>query len=169
MSNSIPAIEAIERAEKRHELPMFRAGDTIRVHALISEGNKERIQVFEGVCIHRKRGGGRGSFTVRKVSSSHGVGVERVWPDNSPRVTKVELVTRGKVRRAKLYYLRELRGNAARITSKLGNYGAILARQSEKQAQAKTDQAESAIAAAADAKAAADKAAAAKAAKASQD
>ena len=112
MSNSIPAIEAIERAEKRNELPMFRAGDTIRVHALISEGNKERIQVFEGVSIHRKRGGGRGSFTVRKVSSSHGVGVERVWPENSPRVTKVELVTRGKVRRAKLYYLRELRGNA---------------------------------------------------------
>jgi large subunit ribosomal protein L19 len=148
---------------------MFRAGDTIRVHALISEGNKERIQVFEGVCIHRKRGGGRGSFTVRKVSSSHGVGVERVWPDNSPRVTKVELVTRGKVRRAKLYYLRELRGNAARITSKLGNYGAILARQSEKQAEAKTVQAESSLAAAADAKAAAAKAEAAKAAKASQD
>ena len=135
MSNSIPAIEAIERAEKRNELPMFRAGDTIRVHALISEGNKERIQVFEGVCIHRKRGGGRGSFTVRKVSSSHGVGVERVWPENSPRVTKVELVNRGKVRRAKLYYLRELRGNAARITSKLGGYGAILARQAEKQAR----------------------------------
>ncbi len=160
MSNSIPAIEAIERAEKRHELPMFRAGDTVRVHALISEGNKERIQVFEGVCIHRKRGGGRGSFTVRKVSSSHGVGVERVWPENSPRVTKVELVTRGKVRRAKLYYLRELRGNAARITSKLGDYGSILARQAEKQAAAQADQAESSAEAAAQAAAEAAKKAA---------
>ncbi len=168
MSNSIPAIEAIERAEKRHELPMFRAGDTVRVHALISEGNKERIQVFEGVCIHRKRGGGRGSFTVRKVSSSHGVGVERVWPENSPRVTKVELVTRGKVRRAKLYYLRDLRGNAARITSKLGDYGKILARQADKQAAAAVDQAASSAeaAAAAAAEEAAKKAAAAKAAEA---
>lgn len=164
MSNSIPAIEAIERAEKRNELPMFRAGDTIRVHALISEGNKERIQVFEGVCIHRKRGGGRGSFTVRKVSSSHGVGVERVWPENSPRVTKVELVTRGKVRRAKLYYLRELRGNAARITAKLGDYGQILARQAEKQAESVQDQAVSSAEAAAEAAAKAAEEAAAKAA-----
>ena len=168
MSNSIPAIEAIERAEKRNELPMFRAGDTIRVHALISEGNKERIQVFEGVCIHRKRGGGRGSFTVRKVSSSHGVGVERVWPENSPRVTKVELVNRGKVRRAKLYYLRELRGNAARITSKLGGYGAILARQAEKQAQAEQAQAESSVEAAAEAAAAEAAKKAAEAAKAAE-
>jgi large subunit ribosomal protein L19 len=133
MSNSIPTIEAIERANQRSEadLPPFRAGDTVRVHALISEGGKDRIQVFEGVCIHRKRRGGRGSFTVRKVSSSHGVGVERVWPENSPRVVKVELVNRGKVRRAKLYYLRNLRGNAARIKSKLGDYGELMARQSE--------------------------------------
>jgi len=120
MSYSCPTITEIERAQIRTDLPEFRAGDTIRVHALISEGNKERIQVFEGVCIHRKRGGARGSFTVRKVS--HGVGVERVWPEASPRVTKIELVNRGRVRRAKLYYLRELRGNAARIRTKLGAY-----------------------------------------------
>jgi large subunit ribosomal protein L19 len=124
MSNSCPTIEAIERGYKRTDLPLFRPGDTIRVHALISEGGKERIQVFEGVCIHRKKGGARGSFTVRKVS--HGVGVERVWPENSPRVTKVELVSRGRVRRAKLYYLRDLSGNAARIREKLGDYADIL-------------------------------------------
>lgn len=127
MSNSTPIIAAIEQANQRKDLPEFRAGDTVRVHALISEGGKERIQIFEGVCIHRKRGGSRGSFTIRKVSSSHRIGVERVWPENSPRVTKVELVTRGRVRRAKLYYLRDLRGNAARIKSKLGAYGATLA------------------------------------------
>lgn len=120
MSYSCPTITEIERTQLRTDLPEFRAGDTIRVHALISEGNKERIQIFEGVCIHRKRGGARGSFTVRKVS--HGIGVERVWPEGSPRVTKIELVNRGRVRRAKLYYLRELRGNAARIRTKLGAY-----------------------------------------------
>lgn len=124
MSNSCPTIEAIERGYKRSDLPLFRSGDTVRVHALISEGGKERVQVFEGVCIHRKRGGARGSFTVRKVS--HGVGVERVWPENSPRVVKVELVSRGRVRRAKLYYLRDLSGNAARIREKLGDYADLL-------------------------------------------
>jgi large subunit ribosomal protein L19 len=126
MSNTTPTIAAIENAANRNDLPQFRPGDRIRVHALISEGGKDRIQVFEGVCIHRKRGGGRGSFTVRKVSSSNKVGVERVWPENSPRVVKVELVSRGRVRRAKLYYLRNLRGNAARIKDKLGDYGEIL-------------------------------------------
>jgi large subunit ribosomal protein L19 len=124
MSNSCPTIEAIERSYRRSDLPQFRSGDTVRVHALISEGGKERVQVFEGVCIHRKKGGARGSFTVRKVS--HGVGVERVWPENSPRVVKVELVSRGRVRRAKLYYLRDLSGNAARIKEKLGEYAALL-------------------------------------------
>ncbi len=124
MSNSCPTIEAIERSYRRADLPAFRSGDTIRVHALISEGGKDRVQVFEGVCIHRKKGGGRGSFTVRKVS--HGVGVERVWPENSPRVVKVELVSRGRVRRAKLYYLRDLSGNAARIREKLGDYAELL-------------------------------------------
>ncbi|MBL8945030.1 MAG: 50S ribosomal protein L19 [Myxococcales bacterium] len=124
MSNSCPTIEAIERSYRRSDLPQFRSGDTVRVHAMISEGGKDRVQIFEGVCIHRKGGGARGSFTVRKVS--HGVGVERVWPENSPRVVKVELVSRGRVRRAKLYYLRDLSGNAARIKEKLGDYAAIL-------------------------------------------
>ena len=128
--NSTTTIEAIERAAQRSDLPPFRPGDTIAVHALISEGGKERVQVFEGVCIHRKRQGGRGSFTVRKISSSGGVGVERVFPENSPRVVKVELKSRGKVRQAKLYYLRNLRGNAARIKSRLGDYGELFAKQS---------------------------------------
>lgn len=121
MSYTSPTIEAIERAHLRTDLPEFRAGDTVRVHALISEGGKQRVQMFEGVCIHRKHGGARGSFTVRKMS--HNVGVERVWPESSPLVKKVELVNRGRVRRGKLYYLRNLRGNAARIRTKLGNYG----------------------------------------------
>jgi large subunit ribosomal protein L19 len=120
MSYSRPIIQAIEAKYARKDLPEFRPGDKVRVHALISEGNKERIQVFEGTCIHRSNRGQRGSFTVRKVSD--GVGVERVWPVNSPRVTKVELVSRGKVARAKLYYLRDLRGNAARIKEKRGGY-----------------------------------------------
>ena len=86
MSNNNPLIEAIDASYKRSDVPEFRPGDTIRVHAKISEGGKDRIQVFQGVCIHRKRGGARGSFTVRKIS--HGVGVERVWAVNSPRVVK---------------------------------------------------------------------------------
>jgi len=120
MSNSCPTIEAIEQPFLRTDLPEFRPGDTIQVHVLISEGGKERIQKFQGVCLHRKGGGARGSFTVRKIS--HGVGVERVWPLSSPRVTKIELISRGRVRRAKLYYLRERRGNSARIRSRVGGY-----------------------------------------------
>jgi large subunit ribosomal protein L19 len=125
MSHSRPIIDAIEvKLGRSTSLPEFRAGDKIRVHALISEGNKERIQVFEGTCIHRSNRGRRGSFTVRKVSD--GVGVERVWPLNSPRVTQVELVSRGNVRRAKLYYLRDLSGNAARIREKRGEYADLI-------------------------------------------
>lgn len=120
MSSSIPIIESIEKAYRRDDIPTFRPGDTIRVHVQISEGDKERIQVFQGVCIHRRGGGERAAFTVRKVSN--GVGVERVWCLNSPRVTKIELVTRGRVRRTKLYYLRDRRGNAARIRTKVGHY-----------------------------------------------
>jgi large subunit ribosomal protein L19 len=146
MSSSTPIIQAIEKANARTDLPQFRPGDTIRVHNLISEGGKERVQVFEGVCIHRKHGSGRGSFTVRKVSTSHGVGVERVWPENSPRVVKVELVTRGKVRKAKLYYLRNLQGNAARIKAKLGEYGEVLARQAMAQAEGEAEQEQDAAA-----------------------
>lgn len=120
MSHSSPIIHELEQELARKDIPEFRPGDRIAVHALISEGGKDRIQVFEGVCIHRKSRGLRGSFTVRKVTDN--VGVERVWSLASPRVTKIELVTRGKVRRSKLYYLRERRGHAARIKRKVGDY-----------------------------------------------
>ncbi len=120
MSYSSPTIGSIEQELARKDIPHFRAGDRVKVHALISEGGKERVQIFEGVCIHRSNRGARGSFTVRKVSD--GIGVERVWPLQSPRVTKVELVSRGRVRRAKLYYLRERSGNSARIREKIGAY-----------------------------------------------
>ena len=120
MSHHHPIIAAIESSYDRKDIPEFRSGDTIRVHARISESGKERIQVFQGVCIRRKHNGARSTFTVRKIS--HGIGVERVWPVNSPRVTQIELVSRGRVRRAKLYYLRGLRGNAARIREKIGDY-----------------------------------------------
>ena len=103
----------VERPYLKTELPEFRAGDTIRVHVRVVEGNKQRIQVFQGVVIARRGGGTRESFTVRKISG--GIGVERVFPLHSPSIDKIEVVRRGKVRRAKLYYLRELRGKAARI------------------------------------------------------
>ena len=131
MSHASPIIQDLEQSLVRNDIPEFRPGDTIAVHAMISEGGKERIQVFEGVCIHRKRRGLRGSFTVRKVTDN--VGVERVWSLASPRVTKVVLVSRGKVRRAKLYYLRDRRGNAARIKRRVGDYkSAIAAKAAEK-------------------------------------
>ncbi|TPV92348.1 MAG: 50S ribosomal protein L19 [Myxococcales bacterium FL481] len=119
-TKKFPSLASIEAKLVQSSFPEFRAGDKVRVHVRIDEGDKERIQVFEGVCIHRSHRGCRGSFTVRKVS--HGIGVERVWTVNSPRVTKVELVSRGVVRRAKLYYLRERSGNAARIREKIGGY-----------------------------------------------
>jgi large subunit ribosomal protein L19 len=97
----------------RTDLPTFRAGDTVRVNVRVREGDKERIQAFEGVCIARKNGGISETFTVRKISG--GVGVERVFPLHSPMFASVELLRQGRVRRAKLYYLRELRGKAARI------------------------------------------------------
>jgi large subunit ribosomal protein L19 len=106
-------IEGIEQAQLKDDRGEFRPGDTLKVHVRIVEGDKERIQVFEGVCIGRSGGGNRETFTVRKVS--YGVGVERTFPLHSPRIDKIEPVTRGKVRRAKLYYLRELSGKAARI------------------------------------------------------
>ncbi len=97
----------------RTDLPTFRTGDTVRVNVRVREGDKERIQAFEGVCIARKNGGISETFTVRKISG--GVGVERVFPLHSPMFSSVELLRQGRVRRAKLYYLRELRGKAARI------------------------------------------------------
>jgi large subunit ribosomal protein L19 len=119
MSNSSPFIEKIENTYKRSDLPEFRPGDTIRVHAKISEGGKDRIQVFQGVCIHRKRNGARGAFTVRKIS--HGVGVERVWAVNSPRVVKIELVSAAGPQGQALLPA-HLSGNAARIRARLGGY-----------------------------------------------
>ena len=110
MSNQIDAIEA---GQLKTDIPDFKVGDTIRVHAKIIEGDKERIQVFEGAVISRANGGNRATFTVRKIS--YGVGVERIFPLHSPRIDKIEVVARGRVRRAKLYYLRELSGKAARI------------------------------------------------------
>jgi large subunit ribosomal protein L19 len=110
MSNIIDTIEA---GQLKKDIPDFKVGDTVRVHAKIIEGDKERIQVFEGAVISRANGGNRATFTVRKIS--YGVGVERIFPLHSPRIDKIEVVTRGKVRRAKLYYLRELSGKAARI------------------------------------------------------
>jgi large subunit ribosomal protein L19 len=108
-------MELVEREQLRTDLPDFRVGDTIRVHVKIVEGEKERIQPFEGVVIRRKRGGIRSTFTVRKIS--YGIGVERVFPLHSPRVDRIDVISHGKVRRAKLFYLRGLKGKAARIRS----------------------------------------------------
>ncbi len=110
-------IDVIEREQLRTDVPEFNPGDTVRVHVKVVEGDKERIQAFEGVCIGKKGSGIRETFTVRKVS--YGVGVERIFPVHSPRIDKVEVVTHGIVRRAKLYYLRDLRGKAARIKEDL--------------------------------------------------
>jgi large subunit ribosomal protein L19 len=107
------AVNALEKNELRTDLPDFQVGDTARVHVKIKEGDKERIQVFEGIIIARKNGDLRSTFTVRKTS--FGQGVERIFPLHSPVIEKIEVVRRGKVRRAKLYYLRNLRGKAARI------------------------------------------------------
>ncbi|NLP17468.1 MAG: 50S ribosomal protein L19 [Firmicutes bacterium] len=106
-------IKALEGKQMRKDLPEFNPGDTIRVHVKVVEGSRERIQVFEGVVIARKSGGLRETFTVRRVS--YGVGVERTFPLHSPRIAKIEVIRRGRVRRAKLYYLRKLHGKAARI------------------------------------------------------
>ena len=106
-------IEEITKEQLRTDLPAFRPGDTLRVHVKVVEGNRERIQVFEGVVIKRRGGGISETFTVRKIS--YGVGVERTFPLHTPKIAKIEVVRHGKVRRAKLYYLRELRGKAARI------------------------------------------------------
>jgi large subunit ribosomal protein L19 len=108
--------DAVERAQLRNDLPDFRPGDTVKVHVRVVEGGRERIQVFQGAVIRRQGGGLRETFTVRKVS--FGVGVERTFPVHSPSIAKVELVTRGDVRRAKLYYLRDRIGKAAKIKEK---------------------------------------------------
>ncbi len=107
------AREMITREQQRVDLPQFRAGDTVRVHVRIKEGEKERLQAFEGVVLRRRGEGLGSSFTVRKVS--YGVGVERIFPMHSPVIDRVEVVTKGRVRQGRIYYLRNLRGKAARI------------------------------------------------------
>jgi large subunit ribosomal protein L19 len=106
-------LELVEREQLRTDLQDFKVGDTVKVHVKIVEGEKERVQPFEGVVIRRKRGGIRSTFTVRKIS--YGIGVERIFPLHSPRIDRIDVISRGKVRRAKLFYLRNLKGKAARI------------------------------------------------------
>jgi large subunit ribosomal protein L19 len=118
-------MDLVEQGLLRRDLPPFRSGDTVRVHVKVKEGDKERIQVFEGVVIRRRRGGASATFTVRKIS--YGVGVERIFPVESPTVEKVEIKSRGHVRRARLYYLRDLKGKAARLRSKLRDLSGLVA------------------------------------------
>ena len=109
-------LDSVDAASLRDDVPDFRPGDTLKVHVRVVEGNRERVQVFQGVVIRRQGGGVRETFTVRKVS--FGVGVERTFPVHTPIISKIEVVTRGDVRRAKLYYLRDLRGKKAKIKEK---------------------------------------------------
>lgn len=139
-------VDVIERETRRRDLPPFRPGDTVRVHVRIREGDKERTQVFEGVVIRRRSGGHSATFTVRKVS--YGVGVERIFPVESPIVQKVEIKSRGHVRRARLYYLRELRGKKARLRSKVRDLSGLI---SEEEADAQAGTADQALAAGAEA------------------
>ena len=175
--NIIQQLEAeqVAKIEAKRTLPEFSAGDTVRVNVKVTEGNRTRVQAYEGVCIARSGGGLQENFTVRKIS--YGEGVERVFPVYSPMIESVEVVRRGKVRRAKLYYLRDLRGKTARIVENTGTRARKLndaerqalaeekARiEAEKVAAAQALAAEKAAAEAAEAKAAADAAAAAAAA-----
>jgi large subunit ribosomal protein L19 len=109
-------MQSLEREQMRIDIPDFRSGDTIRVHAKIKEGDKERIQVFQGAVIRKRKGTMGATFTVRKIS--YGIGVERIFPFHSPAIDRIEIVTRGKVRRSRLYYMRKLKGKAARIKEK---------------------------------------------------
>jgi large subunit ribosomal protein L19 len=110
------AIKQLDAEQTRVDLPSFRPGDTVAVHVRIKEGDKERIQIFKGVVLRRRKGAMDASFTVRKIS--YGIGVERIFPTNSPIIDKVEMVTEGRVRRSRLYYLRQLRGKAAKVRAK---------------------------------------------------
>lgn len=125
MSDVVPLVAQIEQKFlRKNAFPEFRVGDSVKVHVLIREGEKERVQVFEGVVIKRTRGGVRASFTVRKVS--YGVGVERIFPYHTPRIEKIEVIARGRVRRGRLFYLRDLAGKAARIKEQSGIPAALL-------------------------------------------
>ena len=121
------AISDIEAKYVKKDVPQFRSGDTVRVHTKIKEGDKERIQVFEGVVIRHRRGQARSMFTVRKVS--YGVGVERMFPVHSPRIDKIEIMGRGQVRRSRLYFLRQLQGKKARLQQEEGEVQAAPAAQ----------------------------------------
>ena len=112
-------IEQLQKENVRLDLPNFGPGDTVKVYVKIKEGEKERIQAFQGVVISKRKGSSNATFTVRKVS--YGIGVERIFPMYSPVIDKIEIITRGRVRRAKIYYLRKLRGKAARIREKRFN------------------------------------------------
>jgi large subunit ribosomal protein L19 len=114
-------LDSLDAASLRSDIPAFRPGDRVKVHVRVVEGNRTRVQVFDGVVIRRQGGGARETFTVRKVS--YGVGVERTFPVHTPVLDKIEVVTRGDVRRAKLYYLRDLRGKAAKIKEKRDTTG----------------------------------------------
>jgi large subunit ribosomal protein L19 len=109
-------VENLEKEQMRADIPDFKPGDTIKVHARIKEGDKERIQVFQGFVLRKRKGNTGATFTVRKVS--YGIGVERIFPSHSPNIDKIEIVSRGRVRRGRLYYMRKLRGKAARIKEK---------------------------------------------------
>ena len=113
LEEDVETIRAIEKEQMRFDLPFFKPGDTVKVFVKIKEGEKERIQVFKGVVIRKRKGTTNATFTVRKIS--YGIGVERIFPLHSPSIDKIEIVTRGRVRRSRLYYLRKLRGRAARI------------------------------------------------------
>lgn len=119
VNDEMKTLDGIDAASIKDDIPAFRAGDTLKVHVKVVEGNKTRVQIFQGVVIARAGSGVTESFTVRKVS--YGVGVERIFPLHTPIIEKIELVTRGDVRRAKLYYLRDLRGKKAKIREKRDN------------------------------------------------
>ena len=133
MNNII--LNAIEKPQLKQGIPAFRVGDTIKVHAKVVEGDKERIQIFEGLVIGRQGAGSREVVRVRKLS--YGVGVERLFPVHSPMIDKIELAKQGKVRRAKLYFLRELRGKAARIKEKERSLASVAGATSPEEAQQK--------------------------------
>ncbi len=134
-------LESIEKSQRRQTgLPEFRPGDSIKVWAKIREGEKTRLQAFEGVCIRRVSKGSRSTFTVRKIS--YGVGVERIFPDNSPNIDKIEVIARGRVHQSKLYYLRDLSGKAARIKERDGSGAAAEAAEAAAAAAAATPLAE---------------------------
>ena len=122
-------LDGLEGPSLRDDLPPFRPGDTLRIHVRVSEGEKERIQMFEGVCIRRRGAGASETFTVRKVS--YGVGVERIFPVHGPVVEKIEIKSRGHVRRSRLYYLRDLKGKKARLRSKIRDLTALIAPEGE--------------------------------------